>query len=139
MRIVQVVRSLERGGLERLALDLAIAQKEHGHCVAVYAVYKHEPALLGEAEEAGIRVVQFNKAAGFSIRTLCEMAMHLRRDRASVVHTHNELVHTYGAIAARLAGIPCVLNTIHGTKGPQPKRNYRALRPGPWPWCRPGE
>jgi hypothetical protein len=70
---------------------------------------------------------------------LCEMAMHLRRDRASVVHTHNELVHTYGAIAARLAGIPCVLNTIHGTKGPQPKRNYRALRPGPWPWCRPGE
>jgi glycosyltransferase involved in cell wall biosynthesis len=57
------------------------------------------------------------------------MAMQLRRDRASVVHTHNELVHTYGAIAARLAGIPCVLNTIHGTKGPQPNRNYRALLP----------
>src|ERR1700730_19187148 len=99
MRIVQIVRSLERGGLERLALDLAIAQKEHGHCVAVYAVYEHEPALLGEAEQAGIRVVQFNKTVGFSIRTLWAMAMQLRRDRASVVHTHNELVHTYGAIA----------------------------------------
>lgn len=129
MRIVQVVRSLERGGLERLALDLAVAQKERGHCVAVYVVYKHEPALLREAEQAGVRVVQFNKAAGFSIRILWKMAMQLRRDRASVVHTHNELVHTYGAMAAWMAGIPCILNTIHGTKGPQLSRNYRVLLP----------
>jgi glycosyltransferase involved in cell wall biosynthesis len=129
MRIVQVVRSLERGGLERLAIDLAVAQKQRGHCVAVYVVYKHEPALLREAEQAGIRIVQFNKAAGFSIRVLWEMARQLRRDRTSVVHTHNELVHTYGAIAARLAGIPCILNTIHGTKGPRLNRNYRALLP----------
>jgi glycosyltransferase involved in cell wall biosynthesis len=129
MRIVQVVRSLERGGLERLAIDLAVAQKERGHCVALYVVYKHEPALLREAEQAGIRVVEFNKAAGFSIRTLWKMAMQLRRDRASVVHTHNELVHTYGAMAAWMAGIPCILNTIHGTKGPQLSRNYRVLLP----------
>jgi len=132
MRIVQVVRSLERGGLERLALDLAIAQKEHGHCVAVYVVYKHEPVLLNEAEQAGVRVVQFNKAVGFSIRTLWEMAMQLRRDHVSVVHTHNELVHTYGAIAGRLAGVPCIVNTIHGTKrgmDPRLDRNYRTVLP----------
>ncbi len=132
MRIVQVVRSLERGGLERLALDLAVAQKERGHCVAVYVVYKHEPALLREAEQAGIRVVQFNKAAGFSIRTLWKMAMQLRRERASVVHTHNELVHTYGTIAGRLAGVPCIVNTIHGSKrgmDPRLDRNYRAVLP----------
>src|ERR1700733_5515198 len=116
MRIVQVVRSLEHGGLERMAVDLALALKARGHSVAIYAVYKHEPDLLGGAGHGGVRVVQFNKGAGFSFRTLGEMAMQLRRDQASVVHTHNELVHTYGTIAGRLAGVRCIVNTIHGTK-----------------------
>src|SRR5205823_857352 len=70
-----------------------------------------------------------DKTVGFSIRTVWEMARQLRHDQASVVHTHNELVHTYGAIAARLAGIPCILNTIHGTKGPLLSRRYRVLLP----------
>jgi glycosyltransferase involved in cell wall biosynthesis len=132
MRIIHAVRSLERGGLERVAVDLAVAQKERGHCVVIYAVYKHEPALLDEAKSAGIQVVCFDKAAGFSVRTMWEMAAQLRQDRPSVVHTHNELVHTYGAIAGRLVGVPCVVSTIHGTKGgidPRLIRNYRALLP----------
>jgi glycosyltransferase involved in cell wall biosynthesis len=116
MNIVQVVRSLELGGLERVALDLATAQKEAGNCVSIYSVYKHEPALIHEADRAGLRVIQFNKLTGFSIRTLWNMARQLRRDQASIVHTHNELVHTYGTIAGRLAGVPCIVNTIHGTK-----------------------
>jgi glycosyltransferase involved in cell wall biosynthesis len=132
MTIVQVVRSLEWGGLERLAIDLAAAQQDAGNRVAIYSVYKYEPGLMREAERAGIRVVQFNKSTGFSISTMKEMAGRLRRDGASVVHTHNELVHTYGTIAGRLAGIPCILNTIHGTKGgadPRLSRHYRTLLP----------
>ena len=132
MTIVQVVRSLEWGGLERLAVDLAAAQQDAGNRVVVYSVYKGEPALLHDAKRAGIRVVEFNKSTGFSISTLRKIAMQLRRDRATVVHTHNELVHTYGAIAGRLAGVPCIVNTIHGTKGemdPHLNRNYRALLP----------
>src|SRR6204780_5361150 len=132
MNIVQVVRSLELGGLERVALDLAIAQKEAGNCGSIYSVYKHEPALLDEAERAGLRVVQFNKLTGFSIQTLWNMALQLRRDQASIVHTHNELVHTYGTVAGRLAGVPLVVNTIHGTKRGKDlrlDRNYRALLP----------
>jgi glycosyltransferase involved in cell wall biosynthesis len=132
MNIVQVVRSLELGGLERVALDLAIAQKEAGNCVSIYSVYKYEPALLDEAERAGLRVVQFDKLTGFSTQTLWSMARQLRRDQASTVHTHNELVHTYGTIAGRLAGVPCIVNTIHGTKvgmDPRLDRNYRSLLP----------
>jgi glycosyltransferase involved in cell wall biosynthesis len=132
MNIVQVVRSLELGGLERVALDLAIAQKQAGNQVSIYSVFKHEPALLHEAEQAGLHVVQFNKLTGFSIQTLWNMARQLRRDRASVVHTHNELVHTYGTVAGRLAGVPCIVNTIHGTKRGKDlhlDRNYQALLP----------
>jgi|ERR1700723_1738581 glycosyltransferase involved in cell wall biosynthesis len=132
MNIVQVVRSLELGGLERVVLDLAIAQKQAGNHASIYSVYKHEPALVHEAQQAGLHVVQFDKLTGFSIHTLWNMARQLRRDQASIVHTHNELVHTYGAIAGRLAGVPCIVNTIHGTKvgvDPRLDRNYRALLP----------
>jgi glycosyltransferase involved in cell wall biosynthesis len=132
MMIVHIVRSLECGGLERVAMDLAIAQKSCGHGSAIYCVYKHEPDLLDEAEGAGVRVVQFNKGTGFSFRTLRAMAAQLRRDRASVVHTHNELVHTYGAMAGHLAGVPCIVNTMHGNKAGADwrlGRNYRFLLP----------
>jgi glycosyltransferase involved in cell wall biosynthesis len=132
MNVVQVVRSLELGGLERVAVDLAVAQKEAGNRVTIYSVYKYEPALLQEAHRAGLPVVQFNKLTGFSVSTLWKMARRLRRDRVSIVHTHNELVHTYGTIAGRLAGVPCIVNTIHGTKiGKDPRldRNYRTLLP----------
>jgi glycosyltransferase involved in cell wall biosynthesis len=132
MNIVQIVRSLEFGGLERLAIDLAVAQKETGNCVMIYSVYKHEAALVREAEQAGLRVFQFDKTAGFSSRTLWNMVRQLRRDRVSILHTHNELVHTYGTIAGRLAGVPCIVNTIHGTKRGKDARldrNYRALLP----------
>ena len=98
----------------------------------IYCVYKHEPALVHEAERAGLRIVQFNKLTGFSVRTLWSMARQFRRDQALIVHTHNELVHTYGTIAGRLAGVPCIVNTIHGTKSGKDlrlDRNYRILVP----------
>lgn len=128
--VVHIVRTLECGGLERLAVDLAIAQRNRGHGAAIYCVYKHEPELQGEAERAGVRVVQFNKGTGFSFRTLRKMAMQLRRDRTSVVHTHNGLVHTYGTLAGRLAGVGCIVNTAHGGNSGidgRLNRNYRAL------------
>jgi glycosyltransferase involved in cell wall biosynthesis len=132
MTIVHIVRTLECGGLERVAVDLAIAQKNRGHSAVIYCVYKHEPELQDEAERAGVRVVQFNKETGFSFRTLRKMAAQLRRDCALVVHTHNELVHTYGTMAGRLAGVRCIVNTIHGTKAGvdwRLNRNYRVLLP----------
>jgi glycosyltransferase involved in cell wall biosynthesis len=130
--IVHIVRTLECGGLERLAVDLAIAQKNRGHAAAIYCVYKHEPELQDEAERAGVRVAHFNKGTGFSFRTLRAITAQLRRDRASVVHTHNGLVHTYGALAGRLAGVPCVVNTAHGTSSGVDRhidRSFRALLP----------
>jgi glycosyltransferase involved in cell wall biosynthesis len=132
MNIVHVVRSLELGGLERVAVDLAVSQKTAGNRVTIYCVYKHDPALADEAERSGVGVFQFNKLTGFSVRTIWNMARQLRRDQAAVVHTHNELVHTYGTIAGRLAGVSCIVNTIHGTKSGMDfhlDRNYRALLP----------
>ena len=38
----------------------------------------------------------------------------LRRHRVDVLHTHNPKPGIYGRIVGRLAGVPIVVNTIHG-------------------------
>jgi glycosyltransferase involved in cell wall biosynthesis len=43
-----------------------------------------------------------------------ELTRLFRRLRPDIVHTHNPKPGLYGRIAARLAGVPVVVNTVHG-------------------------
>jgi glycosyltransferase involved in cell wall biosynthesis len=47
-------------------------------------------------------------------RALGELVALFRRLRPSIVHTHNPKPGIYGRFAARLAGVPVVVNTVHG-------------------------
>ena len=113
MRIVQLLPSLDIGGMERLAVDLACRQKSEGHQPAIFCT-SHAGELAPEAEEAGIPVRAFGKGPGLSLRLVVDLAKALREQRADVVHAHNALVLHYGVAAARLAGVPVVVNTRHG-------------------------
>ncbi len=132
MRIVQLVENLELGGLERMAVDLAIAQQQAGHQVVAYCLLDAGP-LAGRLEAAGIPVVAFRKAPGFSPGAVFSMAGRLRRDRADVVHGHNPGVHHYAALAARLSGVPVAINTRHSASTsqglPYQERYFRWVEP----------
>jgi glycosyltransferase involved in cell wall biosynthesis len=132
VRIVQLVEDLELGGLERLAVDLALAQKQAGHRVLVYCLF-HAGPLAASLEAAGIPVVPFRKSPGFSMSTVLAMAKQLRADRIDVIHGHNPGVHHYAALAARLAGVPACVNTRHSvitSKGlPYQERYFRWVKP----------
>jgi glycosyltransferase involved in cell wall biosynthesis len=41
---------------------------------------------------------------------------HFNQHRFDLVHTHNIYPHLYGTLAARLAGVPFVVNTRHGQR-----------------------
>jgi glycosyltransferase involved in cell wall biosynthesis len=47
-------------------------------------------------------------------RALAELVALFRRLRPSIVHTHNPKPGLYGRLAARLARVPVVVNTVHG-------------------------
>jgi glycosyltransferase involved in cell wall biosynthesis len=132
LRIVQLVENLELGGLESMAADLAIAQRQAGHQVFVYCLMQAGP-LAERLAAAGVPVVAFHKAPGFSARAVLAMARRLRGDRAEVVHGHNPGVHHYAALAARLAGVPVCINTRHSaadSRGfPYQERYFRWVRP----------
>jgi hypothetical protein len=132
VRIVQLVEDLELGGLERLAVDLALAQHSSGHQVLVYCLFGAGP-LAASLEAADIPVVPFGKSPGFSIATVLAMAKRLRADRVDVIHGHNPGVHHYAALASRLAGVPVCVNTRHSvttSKGlPYQERYFRWVKP----------
>ena len=113
MKIVQLLPSLDLGGMERLAVDLACQQKAEGHAPSIYCT-SHPGQLAPEAEAAGMPVHSFAKTTGFSLRLIRDLASRLRVDRPDVLHAHNALVLHYGIAAARFARVPVVVNTRHG-------------------------
>ena len=114
MRILQLVANLDVGGLERLAVEMAKRQLRAGHETSICCMF-HAGALARHAEHNGIRVRAFAKSPGFSVRFVLQLAQHLRSAGIQVLQTHNALVHHYGTLAARLAGVPVVVNTRHGS------------------------
>jgi glycosyltransferase involved in cell wall biosynthesis len=131
MRIAQIVERLEIGGLERMTLDLALAYRAAGHVPLIYCVCADGP--LGKAaREQGIDVRVFHKAPGFSAGAMLQIARSLRADRVDIVHTHNSIIHHYGAVAGTMNRMP-VVNTQHGlgtaAMHPRLMRNFRLSMP----------
>ena len=115
MRLVQFVNNLDMGGLERMVLDLAQCQLAEGHETAIYCL-THPGRLAADAERAGIKVHSFEKSGGPSPGIVLKIARQLRIDRPDVLHSHNHLVHHYGVVAGKLAGVPVLVNTRHGSE-----------------------
>jgi glycosyltransferase involved in cell wall biosynthesis len=132
MRVAQIVETLEVGGLERMALDLAVEQKAAGHEVYLYCVAGGGP-LAEEARAAGIPLRMFGKPPGISLRLPFQMAWQFWRDGIEVAHCHNPGVHPYTAAGARAAGVPLVINTRHGPATsmglPYQERHFRLSLP----------
>lgn len=113
MRISHVVETLNRGGLERVVVELVRAQRRRGHECNVVCLY-HE-GLYGELlRREGFEVVDCGKRDGFDAKALWRMRRALRRHRTEVLHSHNGPPHYYARLAAIGLGIPCIVNTRHG-------------------------
>ncbi len=62
------------------------------------------------------------------VRAATELWRILRRERPTVLHTHNPKPGVYGRVVGRLAGVPIVVNTVHGLYvTPQDRLLRRAL------------
>jgi glycosyltransferase involved in cell wall biosynthesis len=48
------------------------------------------------------------------LKALVQLVRHFRRQRYDIVHTHGVKPGLFGRVAARLAGIPIVIHTVHG-------------------------
>jgi glycosyltransferase involved in cell wall biosynthesis len=127
LKITHVVENLNRGGLERVVIDLARAQRASGDVPRVVCLF--EPGTLAhELIGQGIEVIACHKGAGFDFGALRRLRRALAADAGeAVVHTHNLIAHDYTALA--LLGLPRrrLVNTRHGMGGTPVARLRGAL------------
>ncbi|HEY1100238.1 MAG TPA: glycosyltransferase, partial [Myxococcota bacterium] len=88
---------------------------------------------VGVVEAAGIKHIPVQMTRRMSpvadLNALLDLVRVFQRERVDIVHTHNPKPGLLGQLAARLAGVPVVVNTIHGFyfhdhMRPLPRRFY---------------
>lgn len=75
--------------------------------------YAGELAAWGIRHEPVTHATRSN-SVGQDVQALAELVRMFRRLRPDIVHTHNPKPGVYGRLAAKLAGVPVVVNTVHG-------------------------
>jgi glycosyltransferase involved in cell wall biosynthesis len=113
VNITHFVESLDRGGLERMVLELVKYQHRHGHCCQVVCLYTCG-SLAHELDELGIAVTACGKRDGLDLAALARARRMVSTHATEVLHTHNAVAH-YQAVLAT-CGLPVrqVINTRHG-------------------------
>jgi glycosyltransferase involved in cell wall biosynthesis len=113
MRILHVVDSLDRGGLERVVCDLSLEQVRRGHDVTVYCL--HAPGTLAaDLAAEGVPVVCGHKRAGPDLEVVRELKRLMRNRGVGLIHSHSMMPNYYACAARLLAGLSItVVNTRH--------------------------
>ena len=101
--------------LEGLLLNQLRSLQAAGYEVAgISTPGRHVPAI----EAAGIRHLAVpmsrNLTPWADLVSLWRLFRVLRRERFTVIHTHTPKAGLLGQLAARMAGVPVIVNTVHG-------------------------
>lgn len=110
MRILQVVRSLDIGGLERVVLDLMVGLRDRGTVCCLASLC--EPGTWGQDCAAEGRWVG-HLGERSRRQTLMSLCRYVREQEIDVIHSHNPQPHLFAVGAGLLTGTP-VVHTKHG-------------------------
>ena len=113
MRVVHVTGCLEIGGQEKLLVEFARHADRPRFALHFVSLGGRGP-VARDLEAEGWPVTAFDTPTGLRPSLVVRLARLLRRERADVVHTHNDRPLIYAPLAARLAGVRRVVHTRHG-------------------------
>jgi glycosyltransferase involved in cell wall biosynthesis len=111
VRVLQLIETGGPGGAETVFVTLADGLRALGHDVrCVVGAGNWLPA---EARARGLSTEILRTTGSFDLALLRALVHRLRAERIDIVHAHLFDGAFYAALAARLAGVPCVV-TLHG-------------------------
>lgn len=119
IKIIQVTRSLNVGGLEKLVATLARNLNREVFDVSVVCLLR-KGFFSGELESEGIRVhlVAESEPDARSRLLFLKLARFLKCERPDIVHTHNTHAMIDGTLASVLARVPVRVHTDHARQFP---------------------
>ncbi len=117
-KVLHLVRSLGIGGMEKVLIDLTNGLDKQG-------VVSHLGCLINTGVWAGKSKVEGvwtgNLGERRNIAVLFDLCRYLKREKISLIHSHNSHPHMYGVAASLLTGLPLV-HTKHGRNWPDNPR-----------------
>lgn len=123
MHVFHLVDSMERGGMERMVCDLAVAQQAAGHEVCIVCMHSLGP-YAAEARAAGVAVEWLHKRPGLDLGFAWRLARKVRASRRhggpAVLHSHNAMPGYYAALAGLMMARAIQVNTRHNMGSPRP-------------------
>jgi sugar transferase (PEP-CTERM/EpsH1 system associated) len=126
--IVQVVQAIDRGGLEMMSVDLAVALRERG-LRSVLVALDEGGRLEQRLAHGGVEFHLLGGAHVASPRTHVALLQLFRRLRPAAVHTHHMAPLLNVAVAATAARVPRLVHTEHAYQYLEPSARLRtALR-----------
>lgn len=110
---MHIVLSLECGGLEKIAIELS-AKLNSGTFNSCICCLDKFGELSVVAENKNVNVILVKRKPGKDLTLPFRLARAFKKRSINLVHTHNLVPLLYGSLAAKIAGIPVVINTRHG-------------------------
>ena len=116
--VCHVITKLELGGAQEVAMQVVSSLDRRRFRPVLIA----GPDGLLTAEAHALQGVELQLIPSLGreiqllhdLRALWELVATFRRLRPKIVHTHSSKAGILGRVAAWLAGVPCILHTIHG-------------------------
>ncbi|HEX5513020.1 MAG TPA: glycosyltransferase [Gammaproteobacteria bacterium] len=113
LRVCHVIDTLKFGGAERQFVNVLNAMPASAR-FAIILRYNGQPGFFAELAPAIPRLT-IRLRLRYGAIQIWQIVRWLRRQRIDVVHTHMFWPNLYGVVAARLARVPVVVTTDHGT------------------------
>ena len=121
MKICHIITRMIVGGAQENTLLTIKGHIEKGHEVVLVTGFSpgREGELLKNVEMPSFPIVEIpemvREVSPFKdLKALARLREYLKKEKFDVVHTHSSKAGIIGRIAARQAGIPVVVHTVHG-------------------------
>lgn len=111
IHVLHLIDGLTFGGAETLLRDLASGLEKRGYRITVG--YSTPGPFVEELENKGLTLKHIPRLAMVDPIFLVRMFRMMRLDPPQIVHTHLFKSDFHGRLAARLAGVPIVISTLH--------------------------
>jgi glycosyltransferase involved in cell wall biosynthesis len=111
IHILHLIDGLTFGGAETLLRDLAAGLEKRGYRITVG--YSTPGPFVQELENKGLVLKRIPRIGLVDPFFMLRMVRLMRSDPPQIVHTHLFKSDFHGRLAARLAGVPVVVSTLH--------------------------
>gem|GEM_PF-459598 len=112
IRVAHITLNMHTGGIENFILNFS-RKIDRTKFELTVGCLDGGGVLLDDIDRLGHKSFVLSRRPGLDLSLIFELAKTFRKAGYHIIHTHNQASHFYAGLAARLAGVPCLITTEH--------------------------